>query len=78
MAISLYSQGKENRDTVHIDTFKMPKSLVPDDLVNEIKLFLTDKNYDIVEDSPIETDKRQDVFEKNNANWFARNLFGRK
>lgn len=78
MTLSLYSQGGGNRDTVYVDIYKMPNSLTPSDLVNEIKVFLTNQNYDIVDDSPIETDKRQDVFEKNTASWWARTLFGRK
>lgn len=78
MCISLYSQRDVLTDTVYVDSYKMPRELSPNDLVDEIKNFLTSQNYDIIEDSPIETNGRKDNFEKNNAGWFARNFLGRK
>ena len=78
MAISLYSQREENRDTVYTDVYTLPRVLKPNDLTGEIIRFLEENKYDIIEDSAFETDGRQDNFKKNNANWFARNILGRK
>ena len=75
--LGLNAQGIGYTDTVYIGSYKMPRQLTPDDLVDEIKSFLITQDYRILEESPIETDKRQASFEKNNASWFARTFLGR-
>ncbi|QBA64791.1 hypothetical protein [Muriicola soli] len=76
--IGLTAQNTLYSDTVYIDSYKMPRQITPDDLVDEIKTFLITRDYEIVEESPIETNGRQDSFEKNEASWLARTFLGRK
>lgn len=76
--LAITAQGIQYNDTVYIDSYKMPRQLTPDDLVDEIKSFLIARKYRIIEESPIETNRRKDSFEKNDANWFARTFLGRK
>ena len=76
--LGLLAQGTQYSDTVYVDSYKMPRQLTPDDLVDEIKSFLITRNYRIIEESPIETNRRKDSFEKNEASWLARTFLGRK
>ena len=76
--VGLTAQSGQFKDTVYVDSYKMPRQLTPDDLVDEIKSFLITHNYAIIEESPIETNGRQDTFEKNEASWLARTFLGRK
>ena len=75
---NLSSQEISFRDTVFQDIYIMPKDLEPNDLFDDIKYFLEKRQYRIMEDSPLETNNRPETFEKNNAGFFARLLFGRK